>query len=173
MSLRANGHSVALFVCGLQEDLYNGSSDPVLVAREYPEIVRQLAMLVLRDRVVGSMAIDRLEELCRKIDLDALSINRKAAARRVELVRLVGLVTPDFSWFARRKVVTMLTRRHPGRTGTIRYIFRTANKVRKQLPADGAVPADETDSPSGTVRADAFRRWPAGALPASRRQLPR
>jgi hypothetical protein len=169
--LREIGHFVALFVCGLAENLYNGPSDPVLVARQYPDIVRELAMLVLRDRDSGDMAIDRLEQLCRKIDLDALSTGRKAAARRVELVRLVGLVTPNFSWFARRKVVTMLARRHPGRTGTIRYIFRTANKVRRQLPADRTVPEEE--SGSGTVRAEAVRRRPVGALPVNRPRLPR
>jgi hypothetical protein len=139
-SLREIGHTVALFVSGMVTDLYGGPSDPVLLAQEYPDIVRQLATLVLRNQQLADIAIDRLYELCRQIDLDALTPSRKATSRRKEIVRLVGLLTPDFRWFTRRRTVAALARRHPGRTKAIRYIFRTANRARKQLLAKTTSP---------------------------------
>lgn len=139
-SLREIGHTVALFVSGMVTDLHGGPSDPVLLAQEYPDIMQQLATLVLRHQQLADIAIDRLYELCRQIDLDALTPSRKATSRRKEIVRLVGLLTPDFLWFTRRRTVAALARRHPGRTKAIRYIFRTANRARKQFLAKPTSP---------------------------------
>lgn len=129
--LRWVGRMVALAVSGLAPDLDDDVPGLRTLASRFPDIVRDLVWLVLRDRHLGQVGIDSLEQRCRHVDLDALTSGRKAKARRAELVRLTRIITPDLRWWARRKAVSTLIRKHPGKARVIRYIFRTAARAQK------------------------------------------
>jgi hypothetical protein len=131
-NVRVVGFATALHACGLVPERDRGPLDPRPLAEEYPGLVRELALLALRDREAGQLGIDWLDELRQRVEVDKLATGPKVAEQRAELVRLARLVAPDLRWWRRRKVVASLSRKHPSRRRSIRRVFRVAARAQKR-----------------------------------------